>query len=109
IRFRVIEGQFNTLIAAFTPSVSQAGHWSLAFRVLRVSDTGVFAFAGFMAGPANSVATLSVVGQTGANATTVNPLILQITGEGTATDDVTMEGAVIPRIEPTLETFGLPL
>lgn len=109
IRFRVIEGQYNTVIATFTPSVSQAGHWSLAFRILRVSDVAIFGFVAFIVGPTNAIATLSTSGQTGADATTINPLTLQITGEGTATNDVTMEGTVIPRIESTLETFGLPL
>lgn len=105
IRIRILEGAHNTIIAAFAPQVSETGHWVLALRLMRTTDVLLRATVFLSAGPANLAATRTMQNVTQPTAMLINPLYIQVTGEGTADSDVTLEGGIIPRIETNVETF----
>lgn len=98
IRLRFKEGASNNLLFQMTLTVSEAGHWLLGFHVTRTgAATGRFMVQAVV-GPANGPATKS-----GTNVSTsvltvnwVNAVTVEISGEGTATDDITCElGAML--------------
>jgi hypothetical protein len=105
IRVRVIEGQNNTILAAFQPLINEAGFWILGFRIMRTSQILLRSILVFISGPANTLATKSMNSVVQPSASLNNPLIIQVTQEGIASNDTTVIGGFLPRIEANIETF----
>ncbi len=92
LRLRFKEGANNNLLYQMTLTVSEAGHWLIGFEVSRTGASSGRSLVQAVVGPANGPTSKS-----GTNATTgalsvtwANAVTVELSGEGTATDDIQM-------------------
>jgi hypothetical protein len=96
LRIRVIEGANNTVLIAFTLTVSQAGHWLLGALITRTAATTFRAGSQGVVGPTNAQTTAAYGNVTSSStATWANAVEIRLTGEATSDNDVTVEGGSI--------------
>lgn len=97
LRARCIEGANNTVLVSVALTVSELGHWLLAFAAMRTGATTCRATAQALVGPANSPVTKSVANVTQPTATWANAVTFKVTADATADNDVTLEGGYLYR------------
>ncbi len=96
IRIRLIEGANDTVLIAFTPTVSQAGHWLVGALIVRTAATTFRAGAQGVVGPTNAQLTAAYNNVTSSSTVTwANAVEVRLTGTGTADNDITVEGGEI--------------
>jgi len=95
LRLRLIEGANNAVIASASLTTSEAGDWRLTFEAKRASATLALASSHIISGPGGAAATISTVVVNQPTATFANAITLRVTGEATATNDITLEGGTV--------------
>lgn len=93
LRLRFKEGASNNVLLAMTLTVNEAGHWLLGFQVTRTAAAAGRAMVQAVVGPTNGPASKSGTNNTPTLPTVnwVNAVTIEVTGQGTATNDITHE------------------
>jgi hypothetical protein len=105
LRLRIIEGANNTVLVSAALSASEAGHWCLGFEMMRIGASSLRALGQISEGPSGNIITKSSINVSSITAVLANQVTIRLTGEATTTDDITVEGGVIPSPVNTISTI----
>lgn len=96
LRLHIKDGTSDNVVAIFTPTISELGHWFLGFRIIRVSNILGNPNVWMIVGPDTAPISKAAVSNTGGfTFTWTGATTIELTGEATADNDITMHGGEI--------------